>query len=183
MVFGSAAFDPVRRRFSCPCGALRYRGTGPILRGHFSTLAASVPMKAGIHPDYKTITVTCGCGNTFQTGSTLGHDLQVEVCSACHPFYTGKQKIVDTGGRVDRFRKKYAAQPARCGRHSAACATTPGPAGRRRFGAGEPPTSLRAALWSSGAAAQGPAAASLADAPTRPRSGRARTCTPRSCGR
>jgi large subunit ribosomal protein L31 len=70
-------------------------------------------MKAGIHPDYKMITVTCSCGNTFQTGSTLGHDLQVEVCSACHPFYTGKQKIVDTGGRVDRFRKKYAAQPAR----------------------------------------------------------------------
>ena len=65
-------------------------------------------MKTGIHPEYKMITVTCSCGNTFQTGSTLGHDLQVEVCSACHPFYTGKQKIVDTGGRVDRFRKKYA---------------------------------------------------------------------------
>jgi len=65
-------------------------------------------MKAGIHPEYKTITVTCSCGNTFQTGSTLGHDLQVEVCSNCHPFYTGKQKIVDTGGRVDKFRKKYA---------------------------------------------------------------------------
>jgi large subunit ribosomal protein L31 len=64
-------------------------------------------MKAGTHPDYKAITVTCSCGNTFQTGSTLGHDLQIEVCSSCHPFYTGKQKIVDTGGRVDRFRKKY----------------------------------------------------------------------------
>ncbi|MFM7065435.1 MAG: 50S ribosomal protein L31, partial [Gammaproteobacteria bacterium] len=49
----------------------------------------------------------CSCGNTFETGSTLGHDLQIEVCSSCHPFYTGKQKIVDTGGRVDRFRKKY----------------------------------------------------------------------------
>jgi large subunit ribosomal protein L31 len=70
-------------------------------------------MKAGIHPDYKMITVTCSCGNTFQTGSTLGHDLQVEVCSSCHPFYTGKQKIVDTGGRVDRFRKKYAAPAGR----------------------------------------------------------------------
>jgi len=69
-------------------------------------------MKSGIHPDYKTITVTCGCGNTFQTGSTLGHDLQVEVCANCHPFYTGKQKIVDTGGRVDKFRKKYAAAQA-----------------------------------------------------------------------
>ncbi|MGQ0833608.1 MAG: 50S ribosomal protein L31 [Gammaproteobacteria bacterium] len=65
-------------------------------------------MKASIHPEYKDITVTCTCGNTFKTGSTLGHDLQVEVCSNCHPFYTGKQKIVDTAGRVDRFRKKYA---------------------------------------------------------------------------
>ena len=64
-------------------------------------------MKAAIHPDYKAISVTCSCGNTFETGSTLGHDLQIEVCSACHPFYTGKQKIVDTGGRVDKFRKKY----------------------------------------------------------------------------
>jgi large subunit ribosomal protein L31 len=64
-------------------------------------------MKAGIHPEYKAITVTCSCGNTFQTRSTLGHDLQIEVCSSCHPFYTGKQKIVDTGGRVDKFRKKY----------------------------------------------------------------------------
>ena len=69
-------------------------------------------MKAAIHPEYKSINVTCSCGNTFETGSTLGHDLQVEVCSACHPFYTGKQKMVDTVGRVDRFRKKYAAKAA-----------------------------------------------------------------------
>jgi len=67
-----------------------------------------VSMKAGIHPEYHDITVTCTCGNKFQTRSTIGHDLQVEVCSNCHPFYTGKQKIVDTGGRVDKFRKKYA---------------------------------------------------------------------------
>ncbi len=66
-------------------------------------------MKAGIHPEYKQIVVTCTCGNQFETRSTIGHDLQVEVCSSCHPFYTGKQKIVDTGGRVDKFRKKYAA--------------------------------------------------------------------------
>jgi large subunit ribosomal protein L31 len=66
------------------------------------------PMKAGIHPDYKVIAVTCTCGNKFETRSTSGQDLQVEVCSNCHPFYTGKQKIVDTGGRVDKFRKKYA---------------------------------------------------------------------------
>ena len=65
-------------------------------------------MKASIHPDYKQITVTCTCGNVLETGSTLGHDLNVEVCSNCHPFYTGKQKTVDTGGRVDKFRKKYA---------------------------------------------------------------------------
>ncbi|HEV2333783.1 MAG TPA: 50S ribosomal protein L31 [Gammaproteobacteria bacterium] len=65
-------------------------------------------MKASIHPDYKDITVTCSCGNTFGTRSTLGHDLHVEVCSSCHPFFTGKQKIVDTAGRVDKFRKKYA---------------------------------------------------------------------------
>jgi len=70
-------------------------------------------MKAGIHPEYNDITVTCTCGNKFQTRSTIGHDLQVEVCSNCHPFYTGKQKIVDTGGRVDKFRKKYAGAAAK----------------------------------------------------------------------
>jgi large subunit ribosomal protein L31 len=66
-------------------------------------------MKEAAHPEYKEINVNCTCGNTFKTGSTLGHDLQVEVCSACHPFYTGKQKMVDTAGRVDKFRKKYGA--------------------------------------------------------------------------
>jgi large subunit ribosomal protein L31 len=65
-------------------------------------------MKANTHPNYAEITVTCGCGNSFKTGSTMGQDLQIEVCAACHPFYTGKQKIVDTAGRVDKFRKKYA---------------------------------------------------------------------------
>lgn len=70
-------------------------------------------MKAGIHPEYNEITVTCTCGNTFKTCSTIGHELQVEVCSNCHPFYTGKQKIVDTGGRVDKFRKKYAGSAAK----------------------------------------------------------------------
>ncbi|MDP9199728.1 MAG: 50S ribosomal protein L31 [Pseudomonadota bacterium] len=64
-------------------------------------------MKDDIHPKYTEITVTCTCGNSFQTRSTLGTNLEVEVCSNCHPFYTGKQKIVDSGGRVDRFRKKY----------------------------------------------------------------------------
>lgn len=64
-------------------------------------------MKEGIHPEYKEITVNCACGNAFATRSTLGHDLQVEVCSVCHPFYTGKQKIIDSTGRVERFRQKY----------------------------------------------------------------------------
>ena len=65
-------------------------------------------MKAEIHPKYDTMKVTCACGNSFETRSTLGQDLTVEICSECHPFYTGKQKIVDTAGRVDKFRKKYA---------------------------------------------------------------------------
>jgi large subunit ribosomal protein L31 len=66
-------------------------------------------MKAGIHPEYHEITVRCACGNTFTTQSTLTRDnLHVEVCAACHPFYTGKQKIVDTEGRVEKFRQKYA---------------------------------------------------------------------------
>ncbi|MCB1736040.1 MAG: 50S ribosomal protein L31 [Gammaproteobacteria bacterium] len=64
-------------------------------------------MKADIHPSYTEITVTCACGNSFQTKSTLGHDLQIEVCSSCHPFFTGKQKILDTGGRVDKFRRRF----------------------------------------------------------------------------
>ncbi|PKN80340.1 MAG: 50S ribosomal protein L31 [Candidatus Cloacimonetes bacterium HGW-Cloacimonetes-1] len=63
-------------------------------------------MKQGIHPKYNKVTVRCACGNTFETGSTKG-DLQVEICSACHPFYTGKQKLLDTAGRVEKFNKKY----------------------------------------------------------------------------
>jgi large subunit ribosomal protein L31 len=64
-------------------------------------------MKADIHPTYNEITVTCSCGNTFKTHSTMSKDLHIEVCSECHPFYTGKQKIVDTAGRVEKFRQKY----------------------------------------------------------------------------
>ncbi len=64
-------------------------------------------MKADIHPKYDEINVTCSCGNKFQTRSTLGENLGVEICSQCHPFYTGKQKIIDTAGRVDRFNQKY----------------------------------------------------------------------------
>jgi large subunit ribosomal protein L31 len=64
-------------------------------------------MKPEIHPAYNEITVKCSCGNTFNTRSTLNRELSLDVCSSCHPFYTGKQKIVDTGGRVDKFRQKY----------------------------------------------------------------------------
>jgi len=64
-------------------------------------------MKAKIHPQYKEITVTCSCGNAWQTRSTLGRNLTIEVCSACHPFYTGKQKVLDTAGRIEKFRQKY----------------------------------------------------------------------------
>ncbi|HZI20535.1 MAG TPA: 50S ribosomal protein L31 [Pyrinomonadaceae bacterium] len=64
-------------------------------------------MKQGIHPDYQEITVHCACGNQFQTRSTRAGELHVEICSECHPFFTGKQKLVDTAGRVDRFNKRY----------------------------------------------------------------------------
>ena len=63
-------------------------------------------MKEGIHPEYPPATVSCACGNTFVTRSTRG-DFQVDVCSNCHPFYTGTQKLIDAAGRVDRFRKRY----------------------------------------------------------------------------
>ena len=64
-------------------------------------------MKVGLHPNYETCTVKCACGNTFETKSTKS-ELKVDICSKCHPFFTGKQKLVDTGGRVDRFNKRYA---------------------------------------------------------------------------
>jgi large subunit ribosomal protein L31 len=64
-------------------------------------------MKQGIHPKYEDITVTCSCGNKIQTRSTLAEDMHVDVCSQCHPFYTGKQKVVDRGGRIDRFNKRF----------------------------------------------------------------------------
>ena len=63
-------------------------------------------MREGIHPEYKKTTIRCACGETFEVGSTK-ENIQVEICSKCHPFYTGKQKLVDTGGRVDKFNKKF----------------------------------------------------------------------------
>jgi len=77
-------------------------------------------MKAGIHPEYNEITVTCACGEAFKTRSTKKGDLHIEICSACHPFFTGKQKLVDTAGRVDRFNRRYARKTP-----EAAAATVP----------------------------------------------------------
>ena len=64
-------------------------------------------MKEGIHPNYRKARVTCVCGHSFETRSTMGRDFNIEICSNCHPFYTGKQKLVDSAGRVERFLRKY----------------------------------------------------------------------------
>ncbi|MBZ3672250.1 50S ribosomal protein L31 [Salmonella enterica subsp. enterica serovar Senftenberg] len=66
-----------------------------------------VPHEKGIHPNYVEITATCSCGNVIKTHSTVGHDLNSDVCGKCHPFFTGKQRVVDTGGRVERFNKRF----------------------------------------------------------------------------
>ncbi|HQL00524.1 MAG TPA: 50S ribosomal protein L31 [Smithellaceae bacterium] len=68
-------------------------------------------MKEGIHPDYQETTITCVCGNVIETRSTK-KDIKIEICSSCHPFMTGKQKIIDTAGRVEKFKKKYETGPA-----------------------------------------------------------------------
>lgn len=74
-------------------------------------LKGCTKMKAGIHPQYKKAVVTCVCGNTFETRSTIG-DLKLEICSNCHPFFTGKQKLVDSAGRVERYNQRYAKKAA-----------------------------------------------------------------------
>lgn len=70
-------------------------------------------MKADIHPEYTEITATCSCGNKIVTRSTIAKDIHLDVCSACHPFYTGQQKVVDTGGRIDKFKKRFGAVSSR----------------------------------------------------------------------
>jgi len=65
-------------------------------------------MREGIHPKYQEATIKCHCGNSIETRSTKGGEISTEICSACHPFFTGKQKLIDTAGRIERFRKKYA---------------------------------------------------------------------------
>jgi large subunit ribosomal protein L31 len=93
---------------------MRYRFTPRKLRGDPATAQGrSCHMKADIHPSYDVTTVTCSCGNSFTTKSTApSGNIHVEVCSACHPFYTGKQKILDTGGRVARFEKRFGKNPS-----------------------------------------------------------------------
>lgn len=70
-------------------------------------------MKADIHPKYEAIKATCSCGNVIETRSTIGRDIMLDVCADCHPFYTGKQKIVDSAGRVDRFNKRFGSRTLR----------------------------------------------------------------------
>jgi large subunit ribosomal protein L31 len=65
-------------------------------------------MRTGIHPNYKQVKVSCSCGATWTTGSTLNEEIKLDICSSCHPFYTGTQRLIDTAGRVDKFRKRYA---------------------------------------------------------------------------
>lgn len=77
-------------------------------------------MKAGIHPEYKEVMVVCACGNTFKTRSTRKGNIHLDICSNCHPFFTGKQKLVDTAGRVERFQRKY-------GRKTESAAPVPSP--------------------------------------------------------
>ncbi|MBI2537708.1 MAG: 50S ribosomal protein L31 [Gemmatimonadetes bacterium] len=87
-------------------------------------------MKAGIHPDYHEVTVSCACGNTFKTRSTYkGELMRVEICAACHPYFTGKMKFVDTAGRIERFQRKYA-------QAAAAAQAATGHPGRRQPAAG-----------------------------------------------
>jgi large subunit ribosomal protein L31 len=82
-------------------------------------------MRAEIHPAYDETTVTCSCGNTFMTRSTKPGAMSVELCNECHPFFTGRQKLVDTGGRVERFQKRYAGRETKSRRRQKAETATP----------------------------------------------------------
>jgi large subunit ribosomal protein L31 len=93
---------------------MRYRFTPAVWRGDPATAGTrSNHMKSGIHPEYVDTTVVCSCGNTFKTRSTAKNGvIHADVCSSCHPFYTGKQKILDTGGRVARFERRFGKKAA-----------------------------------------------------------------------
>jgi large subunit ribosomal protein L31 len=90
--------------------------TGTARRRHLRWPSGSIEnedsMKDAIHPKYADATVTCSCGNTFVTRSTVTKPIHIEVCSACHPFYTGKQKVMDTAGRIDKFNQRYGTKSA-----------------------------------------------------------------------
>src|SRR5919198_576271 len=112
----SCAAEPVDERRPVAVGLLGEREDGGRRRagpgvggdgspGRTAASTLDLTMKTGIHPEYVEATVTCTCGNTFTTRSTKG-DMHVEICSNCHPFYTGKQKLVDTGGRVEGFQRR-----------------------------------------------------------------------------
>lgn len=77
-----------------------------------SFIVLEYKMKSEIHPNYNNLKAKCGCGNEINVGSTRSQDMYLDVCSACHPFYTGKQKIVDSGGRIDRFNKRFGTKKA-----------------------------------------------------------------------
>jgi large subunit ribosomal protein L31 len=87
------------------CGAFWYNNFRGVIRRRFVDSEVR-PMKENIHPNYTKSVVRCVCGETFETGSTK-KEMRVDICSKCHPFFTGKQKMVDSGGRVDRFKKRY----------------------------------------------------------------------------
>jgi large subunit ribosomal protein L31 len=102
-------FDSAAFRVSRLSPARRAANVGPVCRTDRIGLRPQRKnaMKSATHPNYSEIQVTCSCGNTFATRSTVDKPLHVEVCSACHPFYTGKQKVVDTAGRIDKFHQRY----------------------------------------------------------------------------
>lgn len=89
----------------------RRKRTAPRIRANLRIARRTMP-KQGIHPNYNETTVKCACGNNFQTRSTHRGDIVLEICSACHPFFTGKQKLIDTAGRIERFKRKYAGKEA-----------------------------------------------------------------------
>jgi large subunit ribosomal protein L31 len=119
-------------------------------------------MKEAIHPQYKAAKVVCNCGNVIQTRSTRG-DFHIEICAACHPFFTGKQKILDTAGRIEKFKTRYAATPT--AKAETRVAPAPAPAVAKK---GEAPKENRAAkrakTGKTKARSEAPAAAPAADA-------------------
>ncbi len=120
-------------------------------------------MKEAIHPDYKPAKVVCACGNVIETRSTRG-DFHIEICSACHPFFTGKQKIMDTAGRIVRFKTRYASQPAKAAEAPKKAAPAPAPASKKADAAKENRAAKRARSGKTKPASAKPAEAAPAPA-------------------